>query len=652
MDNSLGRDSETSEYADESSSSEDVSSASQSVSTNDSPNSRKRKRSLDRQSDHRSNRYNIHYSARYLRLLNATISDIRLESLGADAENFYASQIGISTWASEEKELLFRGTALYGRDNLANVAKLIGTKSKLEVQVYLQLLQDSSAKQHMYGRPSTLVGSADISAANEVSADCCVYLEQAADALSTLQRRHEERQEQQRHADLWRLDQDAANWVEKRLREGEKSKAEIHDKLPAAELLHLSHFLKLSEQLFMNSDESDGNWRSYVSSRTDKVSIMYTAFSDLHNLTLSVIKRLIQTSLFFARSRLRASHSRYRHQQAVKRCDVHAALEVLSMKTSARDQWVGVARRCKVKVYDQDVDEIMSYSAVERKLWRRKVAADAKSTSASENEDMDPQAQSSETDSPESCYDAAPASVSNHSGSDPDTVGQSSSGSDWPPKEALFDRETEMYLEYIDQKASRKEELSLWEMLGKKRPPDLSLREPSEVKNPGPYRHDRDDLDHWRGWLDFRPEWEAYPVRGLVGDILENREQALLQSNPSIESTGLRVEVPRGRPRTRQIKAGKPLERKPSVNSDDTSQESIAGGESSDNVSSGRDDSSDSAPEDIATDEHTHDDGYSSENQHQPSGHNDRLTSKHRAGKEIPDSDEGSGTDEDETMEG
>ncbi|KAL8627094.1 hypothetical protein Q9189_007209 [Teloschistes chrysophthalmus] len=294
----------------------------------------------------------------------------------------------------------------------------------------------------------------------------------------------------------------------------------------------------------------------------------------------------------------------------------------------------------------------MSYSAVERKLWRRKVAADAKSTSASENEDMDPQAQSSETDSPESCYDAAPASVSNHSGSDPDTVGQSSSGSDWPPKEALFDRETEMYLEYIDQKASRKEELSLWEMLGKKRPPDLSLREPSEVKNPGPYRHDRDDLDHWRGWLDFRPEWEAYPVRGLVGDILENREQALLQSNPSIESTGLRVEVPRGRPRTRQIKAGKPLERKPSVNSDDTSQESIAGGESSDNVSSGRDDSSDSAPEDIATDEHTHDDGYSSENQHQPSGHNDRLTSKHRAGKEIPDSDEGSGTDEDETMEG
>ncbi|KAL8642618.1 MAG: hypothetical protein Q9228_000711 [Teloschistes exilis] len=600
MDNSLGRDSKTSEYTDESSSSADVSSASQSVSTNDSANSRIRKRSLDRQFGYRSNRYNTHYSARYLRLLNATISDIHPESLAPDAEDFYASQIGISTWSSEEKELLFRGTALHGRDNLANVAKLIGTKSELEVQVYLRLLQDSSTKQHMYGRRSTLVGSADISAANEVSADCCVYLEQAADALSTLQRRHEERQEQQRNADLWRLDQDAAKWVEKRMREGEKSKAEIHDKLPAAELLNLSHFLKLSKQLFMNSDESDGNWRSYVS-RTDKVSIMYTAFSDLHNLTLSVIKRLIQTSLFIARSRLRASHSRYRHQQAVKRCDVHAALKVLSMKTSARDQWVGVARRCKLKVYDQDVDDIMSYSAVERKLWRRKVAADAKSTSASENEDMDRRVQSSETDSPDSYHDAAPASVSNHSGSDPDTVGQSGSGSNWPPKEALLDRDTETYLEYIDQKASRKEELRLWEMLGKKPPLDLSLGEPSEVKNPGPYRHDRDDLDYWRGWLNLRPEWEAYPVQGLEGDPLENREQAMLQSDPSIKSTGRHLEVPRGRPRTRQVKAVKPLDRKPSTICGETSQESINNSESLDSVSSGSDDSSDSAPEDITT---------------------------------------------------
>ncbi|KAL8660641.1 MAG: hypothetical protein Q9202_006345 [Teloschistes flavicans] len=654
MGNSLGGDSESSEYADEQSTSADISSPSLSMSTNDSPNSRKRKRSLDGKAGHRSVRQNTHYSARYLRLLNATISDVHLESLGSDAGKFHTSQIGISTWSSKEKELLFRGTAQYGGDNLANVAKLIGTKSELEVRVYLQLLQESSTKQHIYGQRSTLVGSGDISAAIEVSTNCCAHLEQAADTLSKLQQRHEERQEQQRHADLWRLDQDISDWVEKCMREGKKSKAEIHDRLPAAELLNLGRFLKLSEQLFMNSDESEGNWRSYVS-RTDKVSIMYTAFSDLHNLAMSAVKRLVQTSLFFARSRLRASHSHYAHQQAVKRCDVHAALRVLAMKTNARDQWVGVARRCKLKVYDQDVDDIMGYSEVESKLWQRKLAVEARSISASENEAMDRRVQSSDTGSLESRHNSAmtsSVSAPNCLDSDKDTVEQSGSGLDWPQKEALFDRETETYLEYIDQKASRKEELRLWEMLGREPPEDLSLGEPGTVKNPGPYRHDRDDLDHWRGWLDFRPEWEAYPVKDLELKLLENRRQTLLKTSPLMKPTGLGPESARGPSRAHQMKAARRLELRASARSGaTTSQESIYGCASSDNLSSGSDDSFDSVPKDAAMDEHSHHDGFSPGDKPQPSSYNDRPTFKNRAKTEISDTDERSRTNGDRTME-
>ncbi|KAL8693743.1 MAG: hypothetical protein Q9218_001488 [Villophora microphyllina] len=653
MDGSLGGDSTGgSKYANEQTFSSDVFKSSPSVSANDSAKTRKRKRSSDDESGHRSIRQKAHYSAKYLRLLNQTVGDIHLDSLGSDVGDFYISQVGIAVWSSEEKELLFRGTARYGRDNLPAIARLVGSKSELEVRVYLQLLQEVSTKQHMYGKRPTLVGPAAIPTATEISQDCCAHLEQAADALSILQQKREERQEQQNHADLWRLDRNTARWVEKRIREGERGRAEVHEKLPAAELLNLDRFLKLSEQLFMNSNESDGNWRSYVS-RKDKVSILYTAFSDLHNVTTGIVKRLIQSSLFCAMSRLRASHSHYDRQQAVKRCDVLAALRILGMKETARDQWLDVVRKHNLNVYDLDADNIMTYSQIEGELSQTKFAADVMSTSTSENQDMDPQAQPSDTDSPQSGYDPATssqASILCRSDSDEGSPRHSRSTSNSTLQEALFDRETDTYLDYIDQKASRKEELHLWEMLGKDPPESFSRKDQRMVKDPGPYRHDQDDLDHWRGWVNLIPEWEAYDVKDLETDLLKNRRQPLPRPKSSVTLPGRRSTSPRGRRRTRRLETAQ-LESSKSSQTDARSHESVGSEEESENPSSVSGGNSGLDADHAVTDDNSRAvkaRESSLEDEHQPSSHNGWTASQGSAKKEIPDTDEESRSDGDE----
>ncbi|KAL8850034.1 MAG: hypothetical protein Q9198_011120, partial [Flavoplaca austrocitrina] len=135
----------------------------------------------------------------------------------------------------------------------------------------------------MYRRKQSLVGMADIPAAAELSEECCTSLEQAAESLATLHQRHEERSERQKQSDFWKLDEGIAHWVERRLGESEEGRSEVHEKLPAAELLNLGQLLKLSRDFFMNAQDLDSNWLSF-SSRSETPALLYTAFSDLHDI--------------------------------------------------------------------------------------------------------------------------------------------------------------------------------------------------------------------------------------------------------------------------------------------------------------------------------------------------------------------------------
>ncbi|KAL8788789.1 MAG: hypothetical protein Q9213_001460 [Squamulea squamosa] len=440
------------------------------------------------------------------------------------------TQAGICSWSPHEKNLLFKGIANYGQDNLSAISALIGSKSEPQVHVYVQSLKMASVKQYMYGKRQSLVGIADMPAAVEISEECCASLDQVADSLAMLQQRHEEHSEKERHCDLWKLDQDKAQWVERRLCESEEGKAEIREKLPAAELLKLEEMLKLSCNFFMNKvTDRDNNWRS-ICSRGERPALLYTAFSDLYDIAVSITSRLIQTSLFFAMSRLRAAKSsNYTPQQAVKHCDVLAALKVLQMKESPRDVWVPVARRYKLNVYDQALctsskRRKLDYSEVERVLGGYELLDKAKTKQKSGQDDDHDPSEGAITET-ESVFLEDTDTDSYHS-----SIHSSTTTDHNAPADKIGKR-TDEYLRYIDQQASKKEEAWLWKMLGKD-PPSMPLTEkPTKIENPGPHRHDRNDLDDWRLWVNLKPEWDIYDLGHLQAGRDCNPDQAQLEEN-------------------------------------------------------------------------------------------------------------------------
>ncbi|KAI4243911.1 MAG: hypothetical protein L6R40_003293 [Gallowayella cf. fulva] len=487
--------------------------------------SRKRKLEAIQYSDDQPSDLKRSYNTKYHGLLNDTIRDCHIHDVLAGIEAPSHTHVGISSWSTQDNELFFRGISRYGKDNLPAIATLVGTKSEPEVHAYIQTLQAAGTKQHMYGEHQSLVGTADVPAAVEISEDCCASLEQAADSLALLQQRHEEHSSKQKHFELWRLDQDKARWVEQRMCESEEGKAELYRKLPAAEILNLDQMLKLSRNLFMNGMDLDSNWRSYCS-RSESPAILYTAFSDLYNVALSTTRRLIQSSLFFAMSRLRAIKSPgYAHQRAVKYCDVLAALRVMGMKENANDTWVHVARRCKLEVYDQirvtGPRRTMDYIEVERILSKSGNAVGATSLPTSEDEDRDDDHDSSEDPTPE--LDSA--SLSGAPQSSRDSSFQSNTVADRSEPAHKLGKKTDAYLDYIDQNASRKEELRLWKILGRHPSPNVSDEEARQIENPGPYRRHRADMDDWRGRVNARPEWEAYDAEHLQAHLTDTRKQ-------------------------------------------------------------------------------------------------------------------------------
>ncbi|KAL8798934.1 MAG: hypothetical protein Q9200_007665 [Gallowayella weberi] len=403
---------------------------------------------------------------------------------------------------------------------------LIGTKGEPEVRAYVQALQAASTKQHMYGDRRSLVGAADIPAAAEISQECCNSLEQAADALATLQQKHEEHFQKQKHADLWKLDQGKARWVEQRLRESEEGEAEVCEKVPAAEVLKLNELIKLSQNIFMNGGNIDSNWRSFCT-KNESPAILHTAFSDLHSVVMSITRRLVQSSLFFAMSRLRAAKSStYTPQPAVKHCDVLAALKILGMKENSRDTWAHVARRCGLEVYDHAYESHsrrkMEYGEVERILTGGEITIGENPfpTRDNENRSLDHDSTEDASSDHDSASSAGISRISHHS-----SVRSSPTADRSKPADKLG-MKIDAYLNYIDQKASREEEIRLWNLLGKNPPPNVLSGEATQMENTGPYRHGRDDLDDWRAWTNHRPEWEACDVEDLEEHLADTRKQA------------------------------------------------------------------------------------------------------------------------------
>ncbi|KAI9718532.1 MAG: hypothetical protein M1812_003983 [Candelaria pacifica] len=460
------------------------------------------------------------YSDAYRELLNETIEQAASRIIPIEDHSIQSSQIGISFWTYREKHDFFHHLGLRGKDDIRSLAAGIRTKSEMEVKVYLQLLQDGLFEHNYRAIRTYLLDPQDFPTAHELSSRCCKALDQAADSLARRENNYNQRMEQEKWQDLWLSTNEASDWVEDCLGEGGAGESEVQEALPAATLLKLSSWLELSDRIFMNptSPNEEENWH-YLARNEERPSIYATAFSDFHTLAVSLTKRLIQTTLFCAMSRLRAMDSGiFNVKPSVKTRDVNAALKILGLKPDSKSFWTGAARRCKLDVYEKfSVRKIrkgmidpLTYEEVERSLKAPGEPLITDQPTPAPKESVSRQQAAQETLPANSEEDNTPTTPPS-----PNLSPRSSSPISSPKSESTetsdsSSAEEEEYFEAIDTEASHTEEKRLWALLKRKPPSEIKAEEVEIPKTPSYERKQKEDLVDWRDRMEFRSEWETF----------------------------------------------------------------------------------------------------------------------------------------------
>ena len=491
-------------------------------------------------SQSRLKRLRLSYNDGYRGLFNSTVNEIILDDLSNTDDLLHESQIGVTVWSSEEKGAFFRALARKGRHNIRGIATDIGTKSESEVYVYSDMLYKAAVDQQNYRTRKYLLDTSNLEAALEVPRDCCAALDLAAEALSALQQNEEEKSEKEKHKEFALLTPAIARWIERRLAVPEGGNEEVIQRIPAATILNLMNFLTLSKRFFMNSVIAEDNWRSYTERRIKSPSIMYTAFSDFYTLLISITQRLVQSSLFFAMSRLRAmsASGHYMPESHIRRRDVIAAINVLGMKADAKLFWASAARKCKLRVYEkvrhrQVLGKRYSYVELERILspgmlsdpdspgMTTKYASTAISRKGRNLEDSS--ASSLEVSiSPDSMsVDGGGSSALTDHEELPATPLRPTK--DQNPVHEGHHEFQNAYAEALDQQASRNEERRLWEILGKDPAESMELAEVNMPKHPFPNRKTEDELLDWRKLVDYAENWGTHEPPVFESRIANDR---------------------------------------------------------------------------------------------------------------------------------
>ncbi|KFY24279.1 hypothetical protein V491_02220 [Pseudogymnoascus sp. VKM F-3775] len=489
-----------------------------------------------------------YYNDGYRQLLNNDIKDATSSSFPSDYPPLPSSQIGSSMWTAVEKDSLFNALGRLGKDNIAGIATRIGSKSKLQVQEYLDLLQLNRGTK----KP---LGLTDLPVAFELSKDCSQALDQAGEALAFRQERHEETLEKAKWGDdSWLLTETVNESVESHLSKpnGEQALAGV---LPAAQLLNLGNWLEVSTRVFMNpAGRKDENWR-YIIRDGDQHGIRATAFSDFHNLTISVTRRLISATIFCSMSRIRAKDMDTQTKQkreVVIEADVEAAAQIIGLSINSHDFWKRCPRRNHLQVFQRLTlshgdRPAMEYDAIEDHLNRQTPKQRARSRSRSlsrsrshsgsasgsrassvstinatdidisSDEEMEnlsnaPGGASRETTSVETDYDSEAQLQHGHS----DCPGLPTS-QPLSTREALDHHEITLspesqelaYADKFDMMASMDEEARLWALLNQE-PPVVVKDEVDILTKPKLKARVKDDMADWRGKVKFWSPWETH----------------------------------------------------------------------------------------------------------------------------------------------
>lgn len=346
---------------------------------------------------------------------------------------------------------------------------------------------------------------------------------------------------------------------------GKADRDDILGSVPEARLLDANVMLTLTRTLFMNRCPSIPSpwlhWSEYPSDFTTEPAIYRSAFNDFHTLVVSITRRLMQTAIIQATSRLRAQRHRAKKGVLpfVKRRDVLTAIDIVGMKRDGKQRWQGVARRCGVRVYEggahrdarrksrkevpwAEVEQIMSPDEPLREIVGPETEASESDQSAFKRRAARsgtplPMDQLVLTDSDsEIILDEEP---DNHiaESADPlvgrrqqpqsrDALGKYANV---PPTLEAVDVGLNMQtLEQFDQEAARQEEETLWEMLQLQ----PSERTDKDKREDDADSDDSEDIitepDGWRTWTSYRAPWEEFETPVPVAKFVANMKQASL----------------------------------------------------------------------------------------------------------------------------
>ncbi|KAF7509331.1 hypothetical protein GJ744_008054 [Endocarpon pusillum] len=527
-----------------------------------------RKRNGIESREERWNRLQSHYNDQYLNLLNESSADDH----ALVKDDLESAQLGSTTWSTLEKERFFLALSRRSKADIRGVATIIGSKSELEVYEYLRLLEEEHKYRHLYSTEVDQISHADIPAAAELSIESEALLEEAAEALTVYQDRYDHAIGEQMHQGRWLIDH-----VQAKAYDGLVDHAEggissdgilsAEFSIPAKGMFRLSSWLSLTEQVFMNSDptRTENNWTSHAAE--DEVpAITQGAISDLYEVAIDQLRKIMQTSIFCAESRIRTTSDRtYTAKALVKAQDVAAAINILGLPDDRSQFWLGLAKRNQLNVVDDHRKKdrgrrtLLTYDQVESILGetlapdrgRRIHTSATSSLCVSEDSDHVTESGVSEDidDSDVPGSDRFGPSRDATSSTDEvmeenDDIESSTESSD----EELCEDDQDRRLENLDQVNSRRQELQLYHDLGWAKLEDIEV---AHVEKLGPgeevagmmKRKNRADLVDWRDSITrYVESWEEHGQSLEEAGFTEKREGA--ERRRIGEDTGPRKDLP------------------------------------------------------------------------------------------------------------
>ncbi|KAJ5304442.1 uncharacterized protein N7443_004102 [Penicillium atrosanguineum] len=291
----------------------------------------------------------------YNGLLVEMEKEVELKSMNEHPELLTVEQRHAVVWTATEKELFFNMLDRKGKNGIKEIAAAIPEKSELEVMHYIDCLHEGLVKQHVDNEQNATLLMGDYPGAAEVSGECEEKLEELADIMCLKEEAESSWASRDRYHKYGIITEATAKGLVK----DNEVCPPLHGGIDKAlNILNVPVWLQLSRKLFMNlgGKRTEDNWIYHQSFSAESPSMTGDALMDFYALTMSITRRLIQSSLFFSMARISAMEQMGEEiddeVETVRTRDVRAAIETMNMKYDRGNILVDFARRNGVLIKD------------------------------------------------------------------------------------------------------------------------------------------------------------------------------------------------------------------------------------------------------------------------------------------------------------